>query len=248
VGAAPLSPVSVVALPDLVNGAQSVVWRPPFDACTADVHKVRPWIALLLVAGVVVLVIRQVMGHNHRIAIPLLLIPALVLGVQEYRFRQDDALFSHVASGIAGHPVTIECQRLSSAMFDVGSELGYVMFDANGIPENVGHIEREACNNLRDYTHSSKQWPSLDQVVGVAVLSHESQHLAGEGSEARAECDSIQDLAMVAQELGATPDQARQLAVRYTADVYPRMPDQYRSSLCVENGEWDKTPNDGVWP
>lgn len=208
----------------------------------------RPWIALILIAGATLLTVRQVMGHNHRIAIPILLVPGLVLGVQEYRFRQDVAELSHVASGIAGRPVTIHCQRLSGAMFDVTAELGYVMFDASGQPENVGHLEREACNDVLSYMHSDKEWPSLDQVVGVAVLSHESHHLAGEEVEAKTECESMQTLVPVAEQLGATPEQARALAVRYAADVYPRMPDSYTSPDCEEDGPWDQTPGDGVWP
>ncbi len=208
----------------------------------------RPWIALILVAGAAALSFRHALGHRHGIAIPLLLLPALVLGVQEYRFRQDVGLFSEIATEVAGRPVTMQCQRLTGAMLDATSELGYVMFDAEGHPADVGRIERDACNDLRDYLHADKDWPTLDQIIGVAVLSHESNHLAGELSESRTECSSIQDLTTVAEALGATPDQARHLADRYTTDVYPSMPSEYVSSLCVQDGEWDETPGDGVWP
>lgn len=214
----------------------------------ADSMKVRPWISLLFVAGAVALAIRHALGHRHSIAIPLLLLPALVLGVQEYRFREDVALFSDVATHIAGRPVTIQCQRLSGAMLDVTGELGYVMFDAEGHPADVGRIERDACNDLRSYVHSDKDWPTLDQVIGVAVLSHESNHLAGELNESRTECSSIQDLSSVAQELGAGADQALRLTDRYVADVYPNMPAEYVSVLCAQDSEWDLTPGDGVWP
>ena len=86
----------------------------PAGACRPI--EVRPWIALLLVAGAAALSFRHALGHRHSIAIPLLLLPALVLGVQEYRFRQDIGLFSDIATEFAGRPVTMQCQRLSGAM------------------------------------------------------------------------------------------------------------------------------------
>lgn len=188
------------------------------------------------------------MGRRHYVAIPLLLIPGLVLGFYEYRFRQDLSQFSEVASQVAGRPVQMECQRLTGALVDVTGELGYVEFDAAGVPADVGRLERDACNDLRSYLRGDKQQPTIEQVIAVAVLSHESQHLAGERDEARTECASIQGLADVARQLGATSQQAAALAERYAVEIYPRMPSAYRSADCVMDGEWDRTPGDGAWP
>jgi len=204
--------------------------------------------SLLLVVGAVALTIHHAMGHRHFFAIPALLIPGLVLGTAEYQFRQDVDLFSSVATQIAGRPVTMQCQRLTGALFDATSELGYVQFDASGQPFDTGHLERDACNNLRSYVHSDKQWPTLDQVIAVNVLTHESEHLAGVRVEAEAECASMQRLVDVAGWLGATDQQAGALADRYATEVYPRMPTDYRSEDCSQDGAWDKTPGDGVWP
>ena len=204
--------------------------------------------SLLLVVGAVGLTIHHVFGHRHFIAIPLLLVPGLLLGVTEYQFRADVALFSDVATNIAGRPVSMQCQRLTGALIDVTAELGYVQFDASGRPGDVGRLERDACNDLRDYLHGDKSSPTFDQVIAVNVLSHESHHLAGEINEARTECASIQRLTEVAGWLGATADQARDLAERYATDIYPRMPAAYRSDECVMDGEWDLTPADQQWP
>ena len=127
-------------------------------------------------------------------------------------------------------------------------ELGYVMFDAEGHPADVGRIERDACNDLRDYLHGDKDWPTLDQVIGVAVLSHESNHLAGELSRVALSARRSRTSSAVAEALGATSIKPASLADRYTTDVYPNMPPEYVSSLCVQDGEWDETPGDGVWP
>lgn len=204
--------------------------------------------SLLLVVGALALTAHHVMGHRHFILIPALLVPGLVLGATEYRFRQDVAEFSQVASQVAERPVTMQCQRLTGALIDPTAELGYVDFDAAGNPSDTGRLERDACNNLRDYLHSDKRWPTFEQMVSVNVLSHESHHLAGVVNEAQTECSSMQSIQQVAVWLGATEEQGRQLAERYADEVYPRMPADYRSKDCVADGEWDESPGDGVWP
>lgn len=204
--------------------------------------------SLLLVVGAVALTIHHALGHRHFVLIPTLLIPGLTLGALEYQFRQDVQLFSEVASQIAERPVTMQCQRLTGALVDVTGELGYVKFNADGSPTDVGRLERDACNDLRAYVHGDKQWPTLDQVIAVNVLSHESHHLAGEMDEAKTECASVQRLAEVATWLGASQAEADRLAERYVTDIYPRMPAAYQNAECSSDGEWDQTPGDGTWP
>lgn len=208
----------------------------------------RPWTALLLTAGAVALAVRHVLGHRHSVLIPMLLVPALVLGWFEWQFRADQDLFSAVATRIAERDVRIECQRLSGAMVDATAELGYVAFDADGRPGDVGRLEVDACEDLRSYLSSDRTAPTLDQVVSVQVLTHESYHLAGIANEAETECAALQRLEDVAGWLGASGQQARALAERYAAEVYPRMPEAYRSDECVDGGELDASPEDAAWP
>lgn len=208
----------------------------------------RLWIVLALVVGTAVAATRHAMGHRHPVLIPILMVPALLLGWQEWSFRSDEADFSRIAAEIAEREVRIECQRFSGALLDPTAEAGYVAFDAAGTPGDVGRLERDACNALRDYLHGDKSSPDLDQVVAVQVLAHESYHLAGVRSEAQTECSAVQRLDEVAEALGATPDEARSLAERYYAEVYPRMPDAYRSAECKDRGELDASPDDPEWP
>ena len=209
---------------------------------------VRLWIALALLAGSLAAAVRHVMGHKHPVLIPLLLVPALFLGWQEWGFRADQARFSEVASRIADRNVSIECQRFSGALVDATSEAGYVAFSANGQPADVGRLERDTCNNLRDWLHSDKSTPTIEQVMAVHVLGHEAYHLAGIRDEAQTECEAMQRLDELAVWLGATPEQGRALAERYHAEVYPHMPSGYRSGDCVEGGTMDVAPEDPVWP
>lgn len=208
----------------------------------------RQWIVLALVAGTAVAAARHVMGHHHSILIPVLLVPALLLGWQERSFQADEAEFSRIAAEIAERDVRIECQRLSGALLDPTAEAGYVAFDAAGTPGDTGRLERDACNDLRDYLHGDKGSPNLDQVIAVQVLTHESFHLAGIRNEAQTECSAVQRLDVVAEALGASPDQARSLAERYYDEIYPRMPSAYQSRDCVDQGAWDVAPDDPTWP
>lgn len=209
---------------------------------------VRLWIVLALVAGSAAASVRHVMGHRHTILIPLLLVPALFLGWQEWAFRADEGDFSAVATTIAGRDVRIECQRFSGALLDPTAEAGYVAFNADGTPTGTGRLERDACNDLRDYVHGDQSNPSLAQIVAVQVLTHESYHLSGIRSEAETECTALQRLDEVAQWLGASAEQARSVGNRYFADIYPRMPSAYQSADCVDGGALDVAPDDPTWP
>ena len=168
----------------------------------ADLPRVRLWIVVALLASSLAASVRHVSGHRHPLLIPLLLVPALFLGWQEWQFRQDEAEFSRVATQIAGRDVRIECQRFMGALVDATAEAGYVAFDSSGTPSDTGRLERDTCNDLRDWLHSDKTNPTLDQVIAVHVLGHESYHLAGISNEAETECAAMQRLDEVAQWLG----------------------------------------------
>jgi hypothetical protein len=240
----------VKAVPLRLGIVRLRLWTPWLQGAieAADSTDMRPWIILALLAGSMVATARHLMGHRHTVLIPLLLVPALALGWMELTFRSDQDSFSEVATTIAGRDVSIECQRFGGALLDPTAEAGYVQFDADGSPSDTGRLERDACNNLRDYLHGDKSTPPLEQVIAAQVLAHESYHLAGVRDEARTECSAVQRLDDVAMMLGATPEQARSLAKRYFAEVYPNMPSSYRSGDCVDDGDWDAAPDDPEWP
>ena len=132
------------------------------------------------------------------------------------------------ASQIAGGPVQVHCQSLGQAFVDLGPELGYVAWGPDGVPERSTLIKFGACGNLRAWLGSTKANPSLDQVIAVHVVTHETMHMVGliergprrvrgraagrrDGRGARAR----------------RPHEAQALALRYWTEVYPRMPDGY---------------------
>lgn len=85
--------------------------------------------------------------------------------------------------------------------------------------------------------------------LAILTLAHEAMHLGGVFDEDAAECSGLQWMPYVAEQLGATPDDAR-VIVRYALDkIYPQAQGtEYWSSDCREGGPMDLTPGDGVWP
>jgi len=152
------------------------------------------------------------------------------------------------ASALAGTAVTVHCQNAGEATFDLGPELGYVKFGADGVPEHHTLIKWTPCRDLAAWLGSDQTNPSRGQLIAVHVLTHETMHMAGATDEAITECRAMQRDAAMAQRLGAAPDAARALAVRYWQEIYPSMPDAYRTGDCRPGGALDEHLPDPPWP
>lgn len=203
---------------------------------------------LALAVGFAWVLAHQVLGGRHRVALVVIALPGLLLGWREASDWLLRAQYSAAVSAQVGHQVRVDCQRLTGAWVDPTAELGFVRFDADGAPDDVARLEYDACRRLNAWMHSDREDPPLEQVVALHVLAHEAEHLAGEADEGVAECRSLQRTAALAQRLGATAEQARVLAVVYARQVFPSMPEPYRSPACRAGGALDLTPGDGAWP
>jgi hypothetical protein len=151
------------------------------------------------------------------------------------------------ASALAGARVAVRCQSFGGAFVDAGPELGYVRWRADGHPEAWALIKRDQCRHLAAYVRSGHGRPSRDQVVAVHVLTHEAMHLSGRLDEAVAECAAVQRDAHTARLLGAGPAEAAGLAAAYWRNLYPLMPDGYRSGQCRPGGAMDERLPDAPW-
>jgi hypothetical protein len=181
------------------------------------------------------------------LGVGLLVVLALGIAVPSYlRHREEDRL-SLVATQLAGVQAKVHCQTIGAEMVDVGSELGWVRWGPDGVPEHQTLIKHGPCRALRAYLASSKQRPSDDEVIAVHVLTHESMHMRGLTAESAAECAAVQRDAMTARLLGADPAAASALAHRYWAQVYPQMPEDYRSGECTAGGTLDEHLPDAPW-
>jgi hypothetical protein len=181
------------------------------------------------------------------LGVGLLVALAVGVAVPTYlRHREEDRL-SSVATQLAGVEAKVHCQTIGGEMVDLGSELGWVRWGPDGVPEHQTLIKRGPCRALHAYMASSKQQPSDDEVVAVHVLTHESMHMRGLTSEAQAECAAMQRDARTARLLGADEAAARALTHRYWTQMYPQMPDDYRSGDCLGGGPLDEHLPDAPW-
>jgi hypothetical protein len=177
--------------------------------------------------------------------LPLVL--ALVTGVPAVRHTWLEHRLDGVAGQLVGSPVSVRCETLGQAWTDAHSELGYVRFGADGRPEPAATITWQACSDLRSWSGSDHEHPSLQQIVAVHVLTHEAMHMAGLRDEARTECAAVQRDVRTARLLGADVDQARALAATYWSRVYPRLSDDYRTMECGPDAPLDEHMAEAPW-
>jgi hypothetical protein len=152
-----------------------------------------------------------------------------------------------VATQITGAPVKVHCQTVGEASLDLGPELGYVKFGPDGVPEHKTVIKWKQCRELRGRLGSDPAELSRDQLIAVHVLTHESMHMAGTTNEADTECKALQRNARTAGLLGADQAAARAIAQRYWREIYPAMPEAYRSGACMPGGALDEHLPDPPW-
>lgn len=153
----------------------------------------------------------------------------------------------NAASKLVGTPVGVRCQSFGGAFVDTGADIGYVIFGADGKPEDWTLIKRQQCGYLSDYLRSDKQNPTRDQIIAVHALTHETIHVTGVRDEAQTECMAMQLDAGMAALLGAEPQSAEGLAIAYWRDIYPWMPASYRSDECSLGGALDAGRPDSPW-
>jgi hypothetical protein len=162
-----------------------------------------------------------------KISIGLVLVLALCCAVPLGIQARLEARLEQAATTVAGGPVQVHCQGLGQAFLDLGPELGFVRWGPDGTPERSTLIKIDQCIELRSWLASTKAHPTLDEVVAVHVLTHETMHMIGITDEAHAECAAMQRDTAMAVALGASPAEAASLARTYWTEVYPRMPDGY---------------------
>jgi hypothetical protein len=214
------------------------------------------WLSLALTAVAVTVGLRwtvtrvDALGRSRPfplISVVACTVAAMACAVPALLHARLESRLSAAASEVAGEPVQVHCQTLGQSWVDAHTELGYVEVGADGRPAPRTVIAVRACDDLSGWLHSDRGHPSLAELVAVHVLTHESMHMAGELTEARAECAAVQRDARMARALGAGPEQALALARWYWQLVYPDLPDDYRSSDCRPGGALDEHLPGAPW-
>ena len=152
-------------------------------------------------------------------------------------------LLDRAASQIAGHPATVVCDTS-------GTHVGYVQ-DADGLAEVGGRrawLTPQVCYQLYLVTRGR---PASGAGHAIAVLTHESWHLHGEASEARANCFAYQSGVAVGEQLGLAAAKARQLMrdeLRANPTDYADAPQYIVPSGCKQGGSLDLHLDGGSFP
>ena len=179
----------------------------------------------------------------------------------QHRTNGHERTLGRIASEIAGRPVGVNCQGLPSAFVDISPRAGEVMFNDDGTPPDETTLKRDTCRYLDrfDEVRSGPSFacvrrvepcePSIGKIASaIRVLAHEAWHLRGITNEAETECYALQTTALAARRLGATPAEARAIALWNTRHVYPHLPSQYQSGHCRDGGGFDLRRNTPDWP
>ncbi len=85
--------------------------------------------------------------------------------------------------------------------------------------------------------------------MALLTVAHEPFHIAGDTNEATVNCHGLQRIALFAQALGDTPDDAEQIARYAQQYVIPAQSPEYQLPAdCHDGGSLDLDPSSSVWP
>jgi hypothetical protein len=187
-----------------------------------------------------------------RLLAPVLLVAAVpvfgLVAIHHDRHVNEDRL-GKVASQIAGRRVEVDCPGTVKKLLDISANSGSVYFDGNGRPADHTELNDATCSTLDDFAEGDTGPEDEVRVArALHVLAHESIHLSGIQDEAQADCYGFQKTAFVAEELGASPGEARRYAELAVLEREQTAPPEYRSQECHDGGLLDLDPTSHVWP
>ncbi len=209
------------------------------------------WLAVASVLGLAGFTIAHLSGRWHGFAIVGCLLLAAPTSWFTYRNVSIERRMTEVARRFTGDPtVWVNC----AGMFDELPHLGKAGW-AQVVDPGTGaeaHLKAEQCDALRSWLDGSpSQAASYDEMLALHVFAHEIVHLSGVFDEAQTDCTAMQRTGEVARLFGGSDawrTAGEAMAAGYYAEVYPRMPDAYRSTDCRAGGRLDRTPTDGRFP
>jgi hypothetical protein len=181
--------------------------------------------------------------------LPVAAVPVLgLLAIHHERHVNEDRL-GRVASQIAGRAVEVRCSGTLKKLVDISPHAGSVYFDGSGRPADYTDLNDATCSSLDDFAEGETGPGDAVRVAqALHVLAHESIHLSGVRDEAQADCFGFQKTAFVAEELGASSEDARRYAELAVLERARSAPPEYRSPDCHEGGLLDLDRGSNVWP
>lgn len=177
--------------------------------------------ALVILAVVVVIYGLKNQKRVSFLALAILLIPAGVAGYFEYNWQTNQAQISLALQKFTGiKDAKLSCQRLSEGFFDAWSSKDTVDYG----PTSAGLKYQECSNLIAWYTSKDKSQPTEDQMVAIHVLVREAMRIMGQSNPSLQECYAMSEknTEPLAEDLGATPDEARYIALYYQQHLHSK--------------------------
>jgi hypothetical protein len=166
--------------------------------------------------------------------------------LSETKRASAEALYSQIASSLAGHRAHVHCDSS-------GRHVGVIQ-DADGLAVVGGDqawLTPGTCYALYQARTGAIPPDSAEAGRAIAVLAHEAWHLRGEASEALANCYGYQSGVAVGVALGLAPHTARRLMrgqLAANAVDYADAPAYLVPGGCRNGGPYDLHPASPAFP
>ena len=157
------------------------------------------------------------------------------------KFYHFESTLTQKAKFISGNiKADVHCNSSIDAIFDNKLNiLGHANLQTGQIVLQYGW-----CKHLRNYLEHPET-ASDYELLSLHLFTHEVMHIRGESHELKTDCQAIQRNHKVAMMLGVDKTTARNNALSFYRDVYPRM--SYFSKDCAPGKEYDEQLDDAVW-
>jgi hypothetical protein len=180
---------------------------------------------------------------------------ALAVGTGVTEQSRIEPNLGRVASAIAGQPVRVRCWSDADwpRIEDEAQTGHHVSNDYSGFAwfiEQATDLAPQVCRPLSLLRYGHHPPADIRLAFAVGVLAHEASHLvpAYEEVESKAECFGMQRIRHTARLLGATAQEANELASIYWQRIYPDNAPTYTSDQCHDGGLLDLHPASTIWP
>ena len=168
---------------------------------------------------------------------------AVVCVRPSYKTWRLEVFLSEKASEISGREdVKVGCNTLFDSIFNgrgIDSGTGTAHIEAGEI-----YFENGWCKSFMKYL-DAPEGAADEEVFSMNLFTHEVMHIKGERHELKTECQAIQRNHVVGVVLGVDPWVAKENALRYYKDIYPRV--NYFSSECKPEGAFDEKLDGAIW-
>ncbi|WP_454781793.1 hypothetical protein [Legionella sp. WA2022007384] len=191
------------------------------------------------------MVFRELTGHLpiSKGYLTVSLILALLFAWPPFHHWHFERFLTKVANQLAeGHPAKVHCNTLFDTLFDeeprvyghADPKTGYIV------------IQYPKCSLLMSYV-KHPQRATLDELISLDILTHESMHARGEYNEAKTECEAVQRNYRTAKLLGVPDNIAKKNALDYYKNFYLNRNDGYFSKECAPDKAMDEHLSDSTW-